>query len=195
LVTRRTIESRARDIEEASGRKLTQRQKEFARIFVDGRHSNAECARQAGYAADSANVQASVLLKGERFPHLIEYINELREDRERRFGVTLIGQMERFDRLSRGAEEASQFSAAVNAEKIRSALGGLTIDRREQNHLHSIEGLSREAVEKRLSELRNSHPEAFIEGKYEEIDDEPARSLTVDEPEGVATEPLAISAD
>jgi phage terminase small subunit len=161
LVTRRTIESRARDIEEASGRKLTQRQKEFARIFVDGRHSNAECARQAGYAADSANVQASVLLKGERFPHLIEYINELREDRERRFGVTLIGQMERFDRLSRGAEEASQFSAAVNAEKIRSALGGLTIDRREQNHLHSIEGLSREAVEKRLSELRNSHPEAF----------------------------------
>jgi hypothetical protein len=77
LVTRRTIESRARDIEEASGRKLTQRQKEFARIFVDGRHSNAECARQAGYAADSANVQASVLLKGERFPHLIEYINEL----------------------------------------------------------------------------------------------------------------------
>ena len=195
MATRKTIESRARDIEEASGRKLTQRQKEFARLFVDGRHSNAECARQAGYASASASVQAAVFLTSGKFPHVTEYINELREDRERRFGVTLIGQMERFDRLSHGAEEAGQFSAAVNAEKIRSALGGLTIDRREQNHLHSIEGLSREDVEKRLAELRNSHPEAFIEGKFEEIDDEPTRSLTVEESQGITAEPLAASAD
>jgi hypothetical protein len=195
LVTRRTIESRARDIEEASGRKLTQRQKEFARLFVDGRHSNAGCAREAGYAAASASVQAAVFLTSGKFPHVTEFIEELRQDRERRFGVTLIGQMERFSRLSNGAEEAGQFSAAVNAEKIRSALGGLTIDRREQNHLHSIEGLSREAVEERLAELRSTHPEAFIEGKFEEIDDEPTRSPPVEELKGVATEPLAISAD
>jgi hypothetical protein len=83
----------------------------------------------------------------------------------------------------------------VNAEKIRSALGGLTIDRREQNHLHSIEGLSREAVEARLLELRSSHPEAFIEAKFEEIDDESTRSSPVEEPQGVAAEPLAITAN
>ena len=41
MATRKTIESRARDIEEASGRKLTQRQKEFARLFVDTRMLNA----------------------------------------------------------------------------------------------------------------------------------------------------------
>ena len=58
----------------------------------------------------------------------------LDKKRERKYGVTLIGQLERLQKLSIGAEEEGQFSAAINAEKIRSALGGLTIDRRETTH-------------------------------------------------------------
>ena len=45
--------------------------------------------------------------------------------------MTLVNQLKRFDELSHAAEDAGQFSAAINAEKIRSSLGGLTIDRRE----------------------------------------------------------------
>ena len=44
----------ADDIEVESGQKLTQRQKEFARHYVEGIYSNAECARKAGYASKSA---------------------------------------------------------------------------------------------------------------------------------------------
>jgi hypothetical protein len=42
-------------IEEEHGRKLTNRQMSFAKFFVDGVYSNAECARKAGYAEDVAS--------------------------------------------------------------------------------------------------------------------------------------------
>ena len=144
---------------------LTERQKTFAKYYVEGRHSNAECARLAGYAEKSANVQASKLLNGVDFPDVVELIKELRQAAERRYGVTLMHQLKRLDELSRGAEEAGQFSAAINAEKIRSALGGLTIDRREQQHVHQLDNMTKQDIAARLAELRKSYPHAFIEGE------------------------------
>ena len=170
---KRLIETRAEEIEESHGRKLTNRQREFAKNFVDGTRSNAECARLAGYADKDGNarIQAHKLLDASSFPHVSEYITELREDRERRYGVTLMGQLKRLRELSMNAEEAGHFSAAINAEKTRSALGGLTTDRRETNHFHAIENMSRQEIEVRLKELRQSHPHAFVEGEYEVVND------------------------
>ena len=146
-------------IEEAHDRKLTERQKTFARHIVEGIYSNAECARQSGYSRDVAAVYASKLLNGRQYPHVVEYIQELREERERRYGVTTIGQLQRLAQLSKGAEEAGQFSAAINAEKIRSALGGLTIDRRE--NINTIDQLSRDEIVGRLAALQKQYPQAF----------------------------------
>lgn len=157
-------------------RRLTNRQKEFARHYIEGRYSNAECARKAGYAEDSANVQASKLLNGRDFPLVVEYIAEQREARERKYGVTLINQLKRFDELSHSAEEAGQFSAAINAEKIRSSLGGLTIDRRETTNVHKYDELSREEITARLAKLREKYPAAFIEGEYSEVTDVETRA-------------------
>jgi maltooligosyltrehalose synthase len=81
--------------------------------------------------------------------------------------VTVIGQLKRLQELSMGAEDAGQFSAAINAEKIRSALGGLTVDRREQ--IHHLDDLSREEITARLAQLRKEYPQAFIEGEYTEV--------------------------
>jgi hypothetical protein len=146
--------------EEDSTRKLTNRQKTFARHIVEGVFSNAECARKAGYVPDTAAIYASRLLNGRDFPHVLEYIEELREERERQYGVTTIGQLERLSKLSKGAEEAGQFSAAINAEKIRSALGGLTIDRRE--NINTIDQMSRTEILGRLEALRKQYPQAFV---------------------------------
>jgi hypothetical protein len=115
-------------IEKDHGRTLTNRQMTFAKFFVEGVYSNAECARKAGYAEDVAAKQASILLNGRDYPHVLEYVTELREERERRYGVTMVGQLERLHKLSHAAEDAGSFSAAINAEKIRSALGGLTVE-------------------------------------------------------------------
>jgi phage terminase small subunit len=161
-------------------RRLTNRQKEFARHYIEGRYSNAECARKAGYAEDSANVQASKLLNGRDFPLVVEYIAEEREARERKYGVTLINQLKRFDELSHNAEEAGQFSAAINAEKIRSSLGGLTIDRRETTNVHKYDELSREEITARLAKLQDKYPAAFIEGEYSEATDVETRTKPVE---------------
>ncbi len=161
----RRIEER---IEEESGRVLTPRQKTFAELYIQGTMTNGECARRAGYSPDTAVVYASKLLDGRTFPHVVEYVNELREERERRFGVTLMGQLERLHQLSRGAEEANQYSAAINAEKLRSALGGLTIDRRET--INTLDQLSREEITARLMDLQRKFPTAFtIEGTAKDV--------------------------
>ena len=194
---KRRIETRAEEIEESHGRKLTNRQREFAKNFVDGTRSNAECARLAGYADKDGNarIQAHKLLDASSFPHVSEYITELREDRERRYGVTLMGQLKRLRELSMNAEEAGHFSAAINAEKTRSALGGLTTDRRETNHFHAIENMSRDEIEGRLSELRTSHPSVFLDADYEVVDDAKTGDSSVEQPAVEDAEKLEHHAD
>jgi hypothetical protein len=101
-----------------------------------------------------------------------------------------MGQLKRFRDLSLNAEEKDQFSAAVNAEKIRSSLGGLTIDRRETNHYHAIENMSRDEIEKRLEELRTNHPTAF-DGEYEVINESEAGEPVLEQLEEIPTEKVA----
>ena len=43
---------------------LTNRQMTFAKFYVDGIYSNAECARKAGYSEKVAKTTASKLLNG-----------------------------------------------------------------------------------------------------------------------------------
>jgi len=64
--------------EDEHGRKITTRQMTFARHVVEGIYSNAESARKAGYSHDVAPVTASKLLNGRDYPHVLEYITELR---------------------------------------------------------------------------------------------------------------------
>ena len=165
---KRRVDTKAEEIEEAHGRKLTNRQKEFAKHFVDGVNSNAGCAKLAGYSNRDGNarIQAFKLLDASLFPHVAEYITELREDREKRYGVTLMGQLKRLRDLSMNAEEAGQFSAAINAEKTRSALGGL---------------MDRQEIESRLEELRKSHPHAFVDAEYEVLNESETRDTSLEQ--------------
>ena len=80
-------------IEKNHQRQLTNRQKTFAELYVEGIYSNKECALRSGYQGASAKVHASRLLNPQEYPHVVEYIDELRQMRERKYGVTLIGQL------------------------------------------------------------------------------------------------------
>jgi hypothetical protein len=107
-----------------------------------------------------------------------EHLKELREIRERKYGVTVLGQLKRLAELSQGAEEKGQYSSAINAEKIRSSLGGLTVDRRETTH--QLDQLSRDEIVARLSEIRKQYPSAFIEGDYKVVGDREGRKSISD---------------
>ena len=172
---------------------LTNRQREFARYYVEGKYSNAECARMAGYADASARIQAHKFLDGKSFPAVLELIKELREARERKYGVTVIGQLKRFEELSMAAEDAGQFSAAINAEKIRSSLGGLTIDRRESTHVHQLDNMSREDIVARLASLRKNYPHAVADMKR--VEDASDRTITVEAVEAKPAKENALRED
>ena len=118
------------------------------------------------------------MLNGRDFPLVVEHLKELREERERKYGVTVLGQLKRLAELSQGAEEKGQYSSAINAEKIRSSLGGLTVDRRETTH--HIDQLSRDEIVARLSEIRKQYPSAFIEGDYKVVGDSEGRKSISD---------------
>ena len=113
----------AKEVESKLDRKLTNRQREFCKYYVEGIYSNAECARKSGFSPKVANTIASHLLSGKKYPQVVEYIKELRQEQERKYGVTMLGQLKRLSELSKGAEDIGQFSASINAEKIRCALG------------------------------------------------------------------------
>ena len=83
---------------------LTNRQKEFAKLVVEGVYSNAECARRAGYSSNAAKEHAYKLLNGKDYPLVTQHVAELREQRERKYGVTLIGQLKRLSELSHSAD-------------------------------------------------------------------------------------------
>jgi len=173
------------EIEEKTGHALSMRQRRFAERFVEGDCSATQAAIEAGYSPKAAGQQAWQLLNPADSPQVVAYIAQLREDMEMRYGVTKEGMLKRLYTLSRGAENGGQFSAAINAEKIRASLGGLTIDRRET--INTVQDMTKDQVLARLEDLRKKHPGAFavIEGQYEEATNEPR-------PRG---EPLAIDAE
>ena len=166
--------------------KITTRQETFCKLVTEGIYSNAECARRAGFAAATSHVYAAKMLNGEDFPHVLERIQEMREERERKYGVSTIGQLKRLHDLSRGAEEAGQYSSAINAEKIRSALGGLTIDRRE--NINTMDQMSRDEITARLAALQQQYPQAF------QIEGTPMKDVTPNE-QGTRGELLAVDQD
>ena len=62
-------------------KRLTERQREFARLLVTNRGSmtNEQCAVEAGYSEKAARVEASKLQNPIHYPLVVAYIQELRE--------------------------------------------------------------------------------------------------------------------
>ena len=63
-------------------KKLTEQQMKFANLLISqqGRMNATQCAIEAGYAKDSARQAASILQNPKRYPLVVQYIGELREE-------------------------------------------------------------------------------------------------------------------
>ena len=133
---------------------LTDKQQIFVKIFSEneGRLTPTECARQAGYSEASANVTASQLLNGKRYPKVVEAIIKRRAEIEKTHEVKLNKHVQELARLREKSLQEKSYSAAVNAERLRGQAAGLYIDRKEIR-TGSIDSMSREDVLKQLKEL------------------------------------------
>ena len=142
----------------------------FAHEIVtnEGRKNGTECAISAGYAQDSAGVRAAELQNPKRFPLVVKYIGELREEYQKKYAVTFERHISELARIRIDALNKGAWSAAVNAEVARGKAAGLYI---EQKIIRTgkLDDLSEEELEKRMKEIIDQYA-PILEGKVDVAD-------------------------
>ena len=148
--------------------RLTELQRRFAHEIVsnEGRKNGTECAVSAGYAEDSAGVRAAELQNPKRFPLVVKYIGELREEYQKKYAVTFERHITELGKIRAEALRKGAWSAAVNAEVARGKAAGLYI---EQKIIRTgkLDDLSETELENRMKEIMNEYS-PILEGKSSE---------------------------
>ena len=124
-------------------KKLTEMQMKFAQLLVtnEGRKTPTECAVEAGYEKDSAAVRASELRNPIKFPLVVKYIGELRDEYQKKYEVTFANHIAELAKLRDEAREKGAWSAAGNMEIARGKAAGLYIEQKIIHH-NKIEDMS-----------------------------------------------------
>ncbi len=129
-------------------------QMKFAHELVtnEGRKTATECAITAGYEQDSAVVRASELQNAKRYPLVVHYIGQLRDEYQKKYDVTFGRHISELAKLRDNARESKAWSAAVNAEVARGKAAGLYV---EQKIIRtgSLSDLTAEQLETRMKEI------------------------------------------
>jgi hypothetical protein len=150
---------------------LTPKQKLFAEIFVAnfGKITKQEAYEKAGFKVTSAG--PSKLTNPNLNPHVCRYIEKLRTKELNKYADKL-RHLKTYDYLQEKAVEKGQIGHAVNAEFRKGQAMGFYIDRKEIK-TSSLEGMTRDDLEKRLAELESkiSSNASFIEATVIEAKD------------------------
>ena len=135
-------------------KRLTEMQMKFAHEIVsnEGRKYGYECAIEAGYEKDRSRVTASELQNPKKFPLVVKYIGELREEYQKKYAVTFERHITELGKIRIDALKKGAWSAAVNAEVARGKAAGLYI---EQKIIRTgkLDDLSEEELESRMKEI------------------------------------------
>ena len=138
---------------------LTDKEKLFARLYVDKMFSNetrtnTDIAIAAGYAKESAHQRAYELTTYKLKPHVYMHIEELKEDFRIRNQVTKEKHMARLNEIHDMAKQKGQLHTAMNAEVYRGKAAGLYVERKLIAN-KTIEDLSEEQLEEKLQKIED----------------------------------------
>jgi len=151
-------------------KRLTDQQKKFAHELVvnEGRITATEAAQIAGYEKDSAHVRASELQNPKKYPLVVQYIGQLREDYQKKYDITYESHMKELSRLRDEAKDKNAWSAAINAEVARGKAAGLYI---EQKIIRTgkLDDLSEEELDKRVAEIIDEYSPILEGVEVEEL--------------------------
>ena len=132
---------------EKGGRRLQPQQQKFLDNYIHKDMTQTAAARAAGYK--SPNVRAVQLLKN---PVVRERMEEMRQELETKYGVTITKSVRDMQNLRDEAWAAGNFSAAIKAEELRLKVTGLMVARSHVTHEH-VDNLSREQIVEQLQEF------------------------------------------
>ena len=145
-------------------------QQKFAYELVtnEGRKTKTECAIDAGYAKDRATITASELTNPKKFPLVVKYIGELREEYQKKYEVNFGNHIAELAKLRDEARNKKAWSAAINAEVARGKAAGLYI---EQKIIRTgkLEDLTADELEARMKQIIDEYSPILEGVEVEEL--------------------------
>ena len=125
-------------------------------VTNEGRRTPTECAIEAGYEKDSAYVRASELRNPKKYPLVVQYIGEIREEYQKKYEVTYERHISELGKIREAALKKGAFSAANNAEVARGKAAGLYV---EQKIIRTgkLDDMSKEEMEKELKNILDEY--------------------------------------
>ena len=146
-----------RKAKEKEVKNLTELEKKFAELFVENYFSqdsktNTEIAKLAGYASESAYQRGYENTTYKIKPHVVQRIEELKEDFRIRNQITPDKHMARLNQLGRKAEDEKMLGVAVNAEVYRGKMAGYYVEKKLIAN-QTLDDLSEEQLEEKLKKI------------------------------------------
>lgn len=153
-------------------KRLTEMQIKFAELLVfnEGRKTATECAIEAGYEKDSAYVRASELRNPKRFPLVVKYIGELREEMQKKHEITFEKHIAELAKLREESRAKGAWSAAINAEVARGKAAGLYIEQKIIKH-GKLEDMSEKELELKMKQLIEDHKGLIVEADFDVVNE------------------------
>lgn len=138
---------------------LTDKEKLFAKLYVENLFSNStrtntDIAIQSGYAKDSASQRAYELTTYKLKPHVVMYIEELKEDFRVRNQITPEKHMARLNELHEMAKSKGQLHTAMNAEVYRGKMAGYYVERQLVKSGDDLTLLTEDQLDERMKKIR-----------------------------------------
>ena len=142
---------------------LTIKQRKFVDILATnwGKITKTDACIEAGYTTKDGRKPyetASKLTNPELNPHIARYLEKRLSQELHKYQSDKLRSYKSLEHLRNKAEEKNQFNTAVQSEFRMGQLSGFYVDKKEISHI-GLEGMSREQLEKRLSELENKFDE------------------------------------
>ena len=153
-------------------KRLTEMQQKFAELLVynEGRKTPTECAIEAGYDKDSAHVRASELRNPNKYPGVVRYIGELREELQKKYEITFEKHVAELAKLRDSSRDKGAWSAAINAEVARGKAAGLYV---EQKIIRTgkLEDMTEKELELKMKQLIEDHKGLIIEADFKVVNE------------------------
>jgi phage terminase small subunit len=153
-------------------KRLTEMQQKFAELLVfnEGRKTPTECAVEAGYDKDSAHVRASELRNPNKYPGVVKYIGELREEIQKKYEITFEKHVAELAKLRDSSRDKGAWSAAINAEVARGKAAGLYV---EQKIIRTgkLEDMTEKELELKMKQLIEDHKGLIVEADFNVVNE------------------------
>jgi len=153
-------------------KRLTDMQIRFAElvVFNEGRKTPTECAIEAGYEKEFAHVRASELRNPRKYPLVVKYIGELREEIQKKYEVTFERHITELAKLRDSSRDKGAWSAAINAEVARGKAAGLYV---EQKIIRTgkLEDMTEKELEVKMKQLIEDHKGLIVEADFNVVNE------------------------